>query len=93
MSFRKRSIPVSYSPSSVIDVVDGVDGRSVVITSLETYRKNHPIPVEEFTLTEELKSGIPLKELPCGSMLNPSDSLDIPVNEQEILDSLVNHSN
>lgn len=88
MSFRKRTIPISYSPSSVIDVVDGVDGRTVVTTSIDNYRQNHPIPDEEFTLTEELQSGVPLKEIPCGSMLNPSDSLDVPINEQYILDSL-----
>jgi len=92
MSFRKRTIPISYSPSSVLDVVDGVDGRTVVTTSIETYRQIHPIPAEEFTLTEELQSGVPLKEIPCGSMLNPSDSLDVHINEQDILDSLTKQS-
>lgn len=85
MSFRKRK-PFPSSPSvGVTDVTENPEGRSLFRSSLGDYAKRHAIPDEEFSLTEQLQSGVPIQEIPCGNLLNKSDPLDVNVDAQQIL--------
>lgn len=86
MSFRKRE-PIIYSAGgSVVDVETNESGqRSLVSMSATEYLRKNPPPTEEFSLTEELRSGVPLKEIPCGNLIGSNDPVDNPVNEEKVL--------
>lgn len=89
MSFRKRK-PIIYSVGgSVVDVETDENGvRSLVSMSSVEYLRKNPPPTEEFSLTEELRSGVPLKEIPCSNLIGSNDPIDNPVNEQEVLSNI-----
>lgn len=68
-----------------------VSSEALVIVSPEDYHKKHPVPTQEFSLTDELEAGVPLREIPCSKMLDSADNLDYAVNdtaEQTIFDQL-----
>lgn len=90
MCFRKRS-PIRY-PSvfgSCRDVVEDSSGRSSVYVSVSDYNSKHSLPAEEFSLTDMLSSGVPLKEIPCGNLLDSSDPIEHPID----VDSVSNYIN
>lgn len=89
MSFRKRE-PIVYSAgSAVVDVETNESGqRSLVSMSTEEYLRKNPPPTEEFSLTEELRAGVPLKEIPCGNLIGSNDPVDNPVNEEKVLQDI-----
>lgn len=89
MSFRKRP-PIPHGDTPIIvDVTTAPSGaRSLSSVSSSEYFDKHPISMEEFTLTQELDSGVLLKEIPCGSLIGSTDPLDHNIDETKLLDSL-----
>lgn len=90
-SFRKRS-PIIYDSSEVPFIRDldktevnhnGIilENENLVIISPEEFHKKHPVPMQEFTLMDELEAGVNLREIPCGTMLDSDDNLDYAVND------------
>lgn len=89
MSFRKRESIVYSAGSAVVDVETNENGqRSLVSMSTEEYLRKNPPPTEEFSLTEELRAGVPLKEIPCGNLIGSNDPVDNPVDEQKVLQDI-----
>lgn len=88
MAFRKRKNIHLSSMGSVVEVFENDSKRTLSFVSIDEYRERHKIPDEEFTLTEQLDSGVPLKEIPCGSLLDSNDPTQIPINPVEVLNSL-----
>lgn len=85
---RKNGIPAK----SVVAIPDLVSSeveengvkivREVVINRTpEDYFAKHPIPTESYSIGEQLKAGVSLKDIPCGTLLDSSDNLDYEVNE------------
>lgn len=67
--------------------------REVVINRTpEDYLAKHPIPTESYSIGEQLQAGVPLKDIPCGTLLDSSDNLDYEVNETAE-DSILNALN
>lgn len=73
---------------SVVEVFENDSKRTLSSISIDEYRERHKIPDEEFTLTEQLDAGVPLKEIPCGTLLDSNDPTQIPLNPEEVLNSL-----
>lgn len=88
MAFRKRNNIHLSSIGSVVEVFENDSKRTLSSVSIDVYRERHKIPDEEFTLTEQLDAGVPLKELPCGTLLDSNDPTQIPINQEELLNSL-----
>lgn len=88
MSFRKRNNIHLSSMGSVVEVFENDSKRTLSSISIDEYRERHKIPDEEFTLTEQLDAGVPLKEIPCGTLLDSNDPTQIPLNPEEVLNSL-----
>ena len=88
MAFRKRKISHFSSMGSVLEVFENDSKRTLSSVSIDEYRERHKIPDEEFTLTEQLDAGVPLKEIPCGTLLDSNDPTQIPLNPEEVLNSL-----
>ena len=88
-AFRKRP-PISYSiGSSVVDVSENEDGRrSLVSMSVGEYFRKNPVSMEEYSLTEELKAGVSLKEIPCSNLISSSDPIDHPIDENAVLEKV-----
>lgn len=100
--FRKR--PAGFAPPaglatpihSLEKVEEIVNGTSVVKEvilpmSEDDYHQRHPIQHEEFTLAQELRAGVPLKEVPTSTLLDSGDNLDYDVNdvaEEKVLSAL-----
>lgn len=88
MAFRKRkNIPLSFM-GSVDEVFETDSKRFLSSVSVDVYRDRHKIPDEEFTLSEQLDSGVPLKEIPCSTLLDTNDPTQIPLNPDELLNTL-----
>lgn len=95
MCFKKRKNSVVYSGNcSIPDVKTSPDGvREVVLVSPDDYFVEHPISHEEFTLTQEISAGVPLKEINCSSLLDSTEEFSGDT-EIETLDTLnVNNNN
>lgn len=89
MSFRKRP-PISHGDTPIIvDVATAPSGaRCLISISSSEFFDKHPIPMEEFTLSQELEAGVSLKEIPCGSLIGSTDPLDHDIDESKLLASL-----
>ena len=95
---RKNGIPsksVVIVPELVSSEVEenGVKiTREVVVNrSPEDYFAKHPVPTESYSIGQQLQAGVPLKEIPCGTLLDSPDNLDYEINEiaeHKILDAL-----
>ena len=92
MGFRKRQngYIMPSSPCEKIRDVESItverDGslitREVVVSSTPAdYLTKHPVVHQEFSLEEQLKAGVSLKDVPCSGMLDSSDNLDYPQND------------
>lgn len=98
MCFKKRQNKVFYSGNcSIPDVKTSPDGvREVVNVSPDDYFIVHPISHEEFTLSQEISAGVPLKEINCSSLLDSTEEFSGDI-ESETLDTLnvnnINNSN
>lgn len=88
MSFRKRKNIHLSSIGRVVEVFENDFKRILSSVSIDEYRERHKIPDEEFTLTEQLDAGVPLKEIPCGTLLDSNDPTQININPEEVLNSL-----
>lgn len=69
---------------------------SVVTRSNSEWFDNHPVSKESYSIDEQLRAGVPLKEIPCSTMLDSDDNLDYEQNEyaeQQILDELTKDNN
>lgn len=89
MSFRKRPpIPHGDCPIIVDVSVSATGLRSLVSESSEVFFNSHPIPMEEFTLSEEMQAGVPLKEIPCNGLIGSNDPLDHSIDAEQVLKSL-----
>ena len=89
MSFRKRPpIPHGDCPIIVDVSVSATGARSLVSQSSEDFFNSHPIPMEEFTLSEELQAGVPLKEIPCNGLIGSNDPLDHNIDADQLLKRL-----
>ena len=99
--FRKRKPfgDCDFSPAVIKDVVTEevrvgtsvVNVERVVDCSLDEYMQRHPICMEDYSLEEQLRAGVPLKEIPCSTMLDSTDVEDYEVNqyaESELLSQL-----
>lgn len=100
--FRKR--PAGFAPPAgsvtpinslekVEEIVNGTPVvKEVIVPMSETdYHQRHPIQYEEFTLAQEVRAGVPLKEVPTSTLLDSGDNLDYEVNdiaEEKVLDAL-----
>lgn len=89
MAFRKRA-PITYSSgSSVLEVVevesDGFQHRDIKRISEEESAELHPVDMEEFSLSEQMRSGIQIKEIPCEHLLDSNDPLSHQIDETEVL--------
>lgn len=95
MCFKKRKSKVTYSGNcSIPDVKTSPDGvREIVNVSPDDYFIEHPISHEEFTLTQEISAGVPLKEINCSSLLDSNEELsgDAEIETFEILN--INNDN
>lgn len=79
-TFRKREPIVYGSYGSVVDVKEDDTGRSLASVSVSEYNKLHELPPDNFTLTEQLQAGVPLKEIDCSQLIGSNDSNDHPVD-------------
>lgn len=100
--FRKRSAGFAppagcstpiYSLEKVEEIVNGssVIKEVIVPMSEDEFHLKHPISHEEFTLAQELRAGVPVKEVPTSSLLDSGDNLDYDINdsaEEKIFDVL-----
>lgn len=108
--FRKRSKAFRLSSGcpvrirdlrNVVSVVDGAELSQEVVTdmTIDDYIKVNPIVTEDFSLEEQIRAGVQLKDIPCSTMLDSSDNLDYEVNdsaEQFVLDKInedINNNN
>lgn len=85
-TFRKREPIVYGSYGSVIDVKEDDSGRSLASVSISEYNKLHELPPDNFTLTEQLQAGVPLKEIDCSNLVGSTDSNDHPVDAGKLND-------
>ena len=94
MSFRKRNCNIVSSASfSVVDVQTSQDGvRDSVRLSEDEFFVKHPIPQEEFTLEEQIASGVSLKQIPCESLLNDDHGNFSCEDDEHILENLENQT-
>lgn len=107
MVFRKRNAdfvpPVtSPVPINVLESQEELRNNAIVhkevvvsVTPEEFFNKN-PIPLDDFTLAQELAAGVLLKDVSSSSLLDSSDNLDYDVNdiaEEMVLDSLTQSDN
>lgn len=90
--FRKRPHGfrfVSPPEPPILDVVvneksDGVNvirHEVVVARSVEEWHEEHPIPMEDYSIGQQIDSGVSLKDIPCSTRLDSGDNLDYPENE------------
>lgn len=88
MAFKKRTISHFSFGCSVPDIQTDSNGfRSVLSLSPSEYAEKHPPVMEEYTLTEELQSGVPLQEIPCANLLD-DNSPNMPDDDDDVLNSL-----
>ena len=88
MAFKQRKIRHFSSGCFVPDVRTDSNGfRTIVSISPVEFAELHPPVMEEYTLTEELQSGVPLQEIPCGHILD-DNSPNMPDDDEEILNAL-----
>lgn len=99
MSFRKRKHSVFYqTPTRIVDVIGDNDDspRTMISSTPDEYLKKHPIEMQEYSLTQQLQAGVPLKEINCSHLLDSKDNLDYSQSEtaeQTILDELQKEAN
>lgn len=93
--FKKRKSNVldlsgGYNPLNVQVCREDDDGvRSLVNVSPEEFRQLNPIDFVDFSLTEEIKAGVNIRELPTTSMLDVNPEM----SDSEILEKLVAQEN
>lgn len=88
MAFKKRTISHFSFGSFVPDVQTDSNGmRTVISLSPSEFAEKHPPVMEEYSLTEELQSGVPLQEIPCGHILD-DNSPNMPLDDEEVLNVL-----
>lgn len=102
MVFRKRKsdfVPpvTSPVPINVLESQEELLNNAIVhkevvvsVTSEEFFDKN-PIPLDDFTLAQELAAGVSVKDVSTSSLLDSNDNLDYDVNdtaEEIVLDAL-----
>lgn len=58
-----------------------VNKETLVILTPSDYHKKHPVPTEEYSLTDEIEAGVNLREIPCGHLLDSEDNLDYDIND------------
>ena len=87
--FRKRSALVFCSVALCRDVVVSEDGkRNFSLMSDQTYLDKYPPATEEYSLTEELAAGVPLKEIPCSNLIGSNDPIDHPIDESKVNETI-----
>lgn len=71
--------------------------REVVVNRTpQDYFAKHPVPIESYSIGQQLQAGVSLKDIPCGTLLDSPDNLDYEVNEtaeEQVLDALKKESN
>ena len=90
--FRKR--PVGFTPPAgsvtpihslekVEEIVNGTSVVKEVIVPMSEidFHQRHPISHEEYTLAQQLRAGVPVKEVPTSQLLDSGDNLDYDVND------------
>lgn len=100
-AFRKREADFKYfgsAPSPVIylkkesKVQDDVTilQEQVVVSSVSDYNITHPVPMEEFTVAQQLEAGVSMKEIPVDGMLDSNDNLDYEEDklQEKVLEKL-----
>lgn len=89
MSFRKRP-PISYGAgSSVREISENEDGKRVLVnTNYHDFALKNPISTEEYSLTQQLQAGVPLKELNVSNLIGSTDPIDNPINEEKVLEQV-----
>lgn len=85
--FKKRSLPSGFggfNPSLVTFVKSDSSGtRNVVSSSVKDFRMFNPIDTVDYTLSEELRAGVPLKEV-SSLVLNEFPDM----SQEQILETL-----
>lgn len=86
---RKVDVPTSNPNVSV---------SALVLDSVDTpdFHIRHPINMVEVSLQEMIQNGVPIKEIPCGSLLDSNDPLDSPQMEdaaERVLKTLEDNPN
>lgn len=71
---------------------------ALVLDSVDTllFHNRHPINMVEVSLQEMIQNGVPIKEIPCGTLLDSNDPLDSPQMEdagEKVLKTLEDNSN
>lgn len=89
-TFRKREPVIYGSYGSVVDVKEDDSGRSLASVSVSEYNKLHELPPDNFTLSEQLQSGVPLKEIDCSRLIGSNDSNDHPVDAEKLSEYVKN---
>lgn len=86
MSFRKRP-PISYGGApSFRDVLENEDHKRTLVTmNVREFALKNPCITEEYSLTEELRAGVPLKELNVKNLIGSNDPADNTVDESAYL--------
>ena len=89
---------IIHSLESVTEVVSGtpVVKEVIVPMSVEQYHEKHPISKEDFTLAQELRAGVSVKDVPTNGLLDSVDNLDYEVNEtaeETLLNALESEEN
>lgn len=108
-AFRKRQSSSVFTSVSgcnlpILDVVNSsivenglVVNREVVVSRTpEEYLKDNPPPQEDYSINEQLASGVSLKEIGISSRFDSSDNLDYPENdyaEERLLEQLQEFDN
>lgn len=77
--------------SSVVE--NGVTINMETISELTPvdFFSRHPVPMEEYSINEQISAGVNLKDIPCSSLLDSPDNLDYDQNEtaeEQILSAL-----
>lgn len=83
------------SLETIEEIVNGSPFKKEVLVpmSADDYHLKHPICHEEFTLGQQLRAGVPIKDVSTSTLLDSSDNLDYEQNEyaeEKVLEALEN---
>lgn len=107
MVFRKRKegfVPSVSSPVpiNILETQEELRNNALVhkevvvtVTPQEFFEK-YPIPFDDFTISQELQAGVPLKDVSSSSLLDSKDNLDYDVNdiaEERVFEALTQSDN
>lgn len=79
------------SSSSVVQNGVNINMESVSVITPKEYFSRHPVPMEEYSINEQISAGVGLKDIPCSTRLDSPDNLDYEQNEtaeEQILSAL-----